>query len=147
MLTKNTFEEELHDAMRKKDEFAKNTYKILLASIKMAELEKGSALDENQILNILQKEIKMRRESITEFQKGGRNDLVSLAESEINILNRFLPEQLSDEEIKKIVLEVVKETNAAAPSDMGKVMKVLIPRLAGKASADKISQVVRSLLA
>lgn len=147
MLTKNTFEEELHDAMRKKDEFAKNTYKILLASIKMAELEKGSALDENQILNILQKEIKMRRESITEFQKGGRNDLVSLAESEINILNRFLPEQLSDEEIKKIALEVVKETNAAAPSDMGKVMKVLIPRLAGKASADKISQVVRSLLA
>jgi uncharacterized protein YqeY len=147
MLTKDLFEEELHDAMRKKNELAKNTYKILLSSIKMAELEKGSSLDENQILNILQKEIKMRRESILEFQKGGRTDLIASAESEISILNKFLPEQLDDDEIKQIASDAIKEINASAPSDMGKVMKILLPKLAGKAPADKISQIVRSMLA
>ena len=75
MLTKNTFEEALHDAMRQKDESAKNTLKILISSLKMLEIEKGTAPDEAAILGILQKEIKMRRESISEFEKGGRKDL------------------------------------------------------------------------
>jgi uncharacterized protein YqeY len=110
-------------------------------------MEKGSSLDENQILNILQKEIKMRRESILEFQKGGRTDLIASAESEISILNKFLPEQLDDDEIKQIASDAIKEINASAPSDMGKVMKILLPKLAGKAPADKISQIVRSMLA
>ena len=146
MLTKNTFEEALHDAMRKKDETAKNTYKILLSSIKMVEIEKGITADDALIQSILQKEIKMRRESISEFQKGERADLIKLAETEIAILEKFLPAQMSDEEIKKLAEEAIKEVGAALPSDMGKVMKVLIPKLAGKASADRISAAVRSLL-
>ncbi|MBA4383881.1 MAG: aspartyl-tRNA amidotransferase [Anaerolinea sp.] len=146
MLTKNTFEDALHDAMRQKDETAKNTYKILLSSIKMIEIEKGITADDALIQTILQKEIKMRRESISEFQKGDRADLIKLAEIEITILEKFLPAQMGDEEIKKLAEEAIKEVNAAQPSDMGKVMKVLIPKLAGKASADRISAVVRSLL-
>lgn len=146
MLTKNTFEDALHDAMRQKDETAKNTYKILLSSIKMVEIEKGITADDALIQSILQKEIKMRRESISEFQKGERADLIKLAETEIAILEKFLPAQMNDEEIKKFAEEAIKEVSAALPSDMGKVMKVLIPKLAGKASADRISAAVRSLL-
>jgi len=147
MLSRQTFEEALHESMRQKDEVAKNTYKILLSSIKMAEIEKGAEIDEAQILGIIQKEIKMRRESIVEFQKGDRSDLIKLAEAEIDLLQKFLPAQMSDDDIKKIAIDVIKEVNASVPSDMGKVMKVLIPKLAGKAPSDRISQVVRSLLA
>ncbi len=146
MLTINTFEEALHDAMRQKDETAKNTYKILLSSIKMIEVEKGMKADDALIQTILQKEIKMRRESINEFQKGDRADLIKLAETEIALLEKFLPAQMSDEDIKKMAAEAIKETGAALPSDMGKVMKVLVPKLAGQASADRISAAVRSLL-
>jgi uncharacterized protein len=146
MLTKNTFEDALHDAMRQKDETAKNTYKILLSSIKMVEIEKGITADDALIQSILQKEIKMRRESINEFQKGDRADLIKLAETEIAILEKFLPAQMSDEDIKKLAAEAIKEAGATLPSDMGKVMKVLIPKLAGQASADRISAAVRSLL-
>ncbi len=146
MLSKNTFEEALHDAMRQKDEVAKNAYKILLSSIKMAEIEKGIVMDEPGIQAILQKEIKMRKESISEFQKGDRADLIVLAEKEISLLQKFLPAQMSDEEINKVASEVVKEINASVASDMGKVMKVLMPRLAGKAPADRISAIVKALL-
>jgi uncharacterized protein len=146
MLSKKTFEDALHDAMRQKDETAKNTYKILLSSIKMVEIEKGITADDALIQSILQKEIKMRRESINEFQKGDRADLVKLAETEISLLEKFLPAQMNDEEIKKFAADAIKEVGAALPSDMGKVMKVLIPKLAGKASADRISAAVRSLL-
>ncbi len=146
MLTKSTFEEALHDAMRQKDEVAKNTYKILLSSIKMLEIEKGTTADENLIQSILQKEIKMRKESISEFQKGDRADLIVLAEKEISLLQKFLPAQMSDEEIKLAALEAITEANASIASDMGKVMKILIPKLAGKAPADRISAIVKSLL-
>ncbi len=147
MLSKNTFEEALHDSMRKKDEVAKNTYKMLLSSMKMTEIEKGTAPDEAAILGILQKEIKMRRESIIDFEKGDRTDLKLLAETEIAILQKFLPAQLSDEEIKEAAIEAIKEVNASVSSDMGKVMKVLMPKLSGKAPADRISVIVRALLA
>ncbi|PKO00700.1 MAG: glutamyl-tRNA amidotransferase [Chloroflexi bacterium HGW-Chloroflexi-4] len=146
MLTKNTFEDALHDAMRQKDETAKNTYKILLSSIKMLEIEKGIVADDPIIQGILQKEIKMRRESINEFQKGERADLIELAETEIALLEKFLPKQMSDEDIKKAAADAIQETGATLPSDMGKVMKVLVPKLAGQASADRISAAVRSLL-
>ena len=147
MLSKTTFEDALHDAMRQKDEVAKNTYKLLLSSIKMSEIEKGSAADEAAVQSILQKEIKMRRESIVEFQKGERQDLIKLAEIEIKLLEKFLPAQMSDEEIKKTAIEAIKEVNAVSASDMGKVMKILIPKLSGKAPSDRISAVVRALLA
>jgi uncharacterized protein len=146
MLTKNVFVDALHEAMKQKNEIAKNTYKILLSSIKMFEIEKGTAADEATLLAILQKEIKMRRESINEFQKGGRDDLVKNAEVEISILQKYLPAQMDDEELKKYALEAIKEANASLPSDMGKVMKILIPKLAGKAPADRISATVKALL-
>lgn len=146
MISKITFEDDLHNAMRQKNEIAKNTIKILISSIKMAEIEKGSSLDEATILSIIQREIKMRRESIAEFTKGNRPDLIQTAEIEIQILQKYLPAQLSDEEITIAAIETIKEINAASPSDIGKVMKILIPKLSGKAPADRISAIVRSLL-
>lgn len=147
MLTKNTFEEALHNAMRLKDDVAKNTFKILLASLKMMEIEKGTAPDEAAIQGILQKEIKMRRESISEFEKGGRQDLIKLAEAEITILQKYLPAQMGDEEIMTLALQSIKEVGASTPAEMGKVMKDLMPKLAGKAAADRISAIVKALLA
>ena len=146
MVTKNTFEDALHEAMRQKDEIAKNTFKVLLSSIKMAEIDKGVQADEALIQTILQKEIKMRKESITEFQKGGREDLTKKAETEIDILQKYLPAQMSEEELKKIVSETIKEVNATQPSDMGKVMKALLPKVSGKAPADRVSAAVKALL-
>jgi uncharacterized protein len=146
MISKNTIEEALHESMRQKDEIGKNTYRILLSSLKMVEIEKGAFPDEAAILAIIQKEIKIRKESIIEFSKGARQDLIDLAEKEIKILQKFLPAQMSDEEIKIAAVEAIKEINAASPSDMGKVMKILVPKLAGKAPSDQISSIVRSLL-
>lgn len=146
MLSKNTFEDALHEAMRNKDEIAKNTYKILLSSIKMIEIEKGNPVDESMIQNVLQKEIKMRRESINEFTKGDRNDLIKLAEIEISLLEKFLPAQISEEELKIIASEAIQEVGASLPSDMGKVMKILVPKLSGKATPDRISATIRALL-
>ncbi|MHB8136210.1 MAG: GatB/YqeY domain-containing protein, partial [Anaerolineaceae bacterium] len=110
------------------------------------EIEKGIIADDVIIQGILQKEIKMRRESINEFLKGDRSDLIKLAEIEIALLEKFLPVQMSEEDIKKAAADAIKETGALLPSDMGKVMKVLVPKLAGQASADRISSAVRSLL-
>ncbi|MCX6054593.1 MAG: GatB/YqeY domain-containing protein [Chloroflexi bacterium] len=146
MITKTTFENALHDAMRQKNEVAKNTYKLLLSSIKMVEIDKGIILDESGIISILQKEIKMRKESIVDFEKGNRNDLIRTAESEIEILNSFLPSQIDDEALVLLVKDAILEVDAKSVSDMGKVMKILIPRLSGKASSDRISATVRSLL-
>jgi len=146
MFTTNTFEEALHQAMREKNVVAKNAYKILLSSIKMIEIEKGQPVDDAAIQSILHKEIKMRRESIDEFRKAQRLDLIALADEEISVLQKFLPAQMNDDDLKTAAIEAIKEVNASLPSDMGKVMKVLIPKLSGKAPADRISAVVRSLL-
>jgi uncharacterized protein YqeY len=144
-LTKD-FEKDLHEAMRAKDETARNTLRLIITSIKNAEIEKSAALDDSAILSILQKEIKMRRESILEFQKGNRADLIQLSERELKILEKYLPAQLSDHEIEKIVKDVIMEISATSPADIGKVMKIVIPKLAGKAASDKVSSIVRSQL-
>jgi uncharacterized protein YqeY len=133
-LTKD-FEKDLHEAMRAKDETARNTLRLIITSIKNAEIEKSAALDDSAILSILQKEIKMRRESILEFQKGNRPDLIQLSERELII-----------HEIEKIVKDVIMEISATSPADIGKVMKIVIPKLAGKAASDKVSSIVRSQL-
>jgi uncharacterized protein YqeY len=146
MLTKQILENALHDAMRQKDDISKNTLRILISSIKMVEIEKGISLDDTSLINVLNKEIKMRRESIVEFSKGNREDLVINAEKEIEILERFLPLQMSDIELRNAVKTTIIEVAALSVSDLGKVMKTLVPKLAGKASADRISSIARELL-
>ena len=146
MELKSQLENALKDAMRANDDVRKRSIRMALSSIKLAEIEKGGPLDEAGIFSILQKEIKSRRETILEAQKANRDDIVQSTSVEITVLETFLPPALSDEELEKLVRTAITETGAAAPADMGKVMKALLPRIQGRAANDRISQMVRRLL-
>lgn len=143
---KTKFNDLLHESMKNHDEISRNTMRMILTNLKLAEVEKRQELDDAAILSLVQKEIKSRVESIQDFKKGGRNDLIETTEKEIKVLEQFLPKQLSDEELKTIIDAAIKETNASTPADMGKVMKLTIPQVQGRASSDRISSMVKELL-
>lgn len=136
----------LHEAMRYKDELTKNTVRMVLSSIKLAEIETRKPLDDQGIISVLQKEVKMRKETINELEDADRGDLVEKAEAEMKILEKFLPAQLSDEDIKVMAQKVMAEVAAASPADMGKVMKNLLPLIKGQAAPDRVSSIVKQLL-
>ena len=147
METRKKLEEALHEAMRANDQVRKQTIRMALANIKMAEVEhRGTPLDETAVLTLLQKEIKSRRESINDAQKAGRQDLIEALELEIAVLEEFLPKGLTDDELRALVTEVAAEVNASSPADMGKLMKALMPRIAGRAAGDRVNQMVRQVL-
>lgn len=147
MDTRQSLEESLKDSLRSKDEVRKKVIRLALSSIKFADSEKGVKIDDAAVQLILQKEIKTRRESIAEAEKGGRADLIADAEQEIIILETFLPAQLSDDQLMDLVVSAIAEAGAVAVSDTGKVMKILVPKLQGRASNDRVSQAVRRKLA
>ena len=132
--------------MKSGDELTKRTVRMALAAIKQVEVDRRITLDETAVLAIIQKEIKMRKESLEEAQKANRADLAADAQAEIDVLNAFLPKGLSAEELRTLAKEAISETGASAPADMGKVMKVMIAKVAGRAPGDQISAAVRELL-
>ena len=117
------------------------------AGIKNAEVAKGGPLDEAGVLQIIVKEVKERKDSLVEFQKASRNDLIETAELEIGILMVYMPEQLSLEEVEAAAKAVIQQVGAAGPSDKGKVMSVIMGQLRGKADGSEINAVVTELLA
>jgi len=143
---KQDLEKALHDAMRSNDLLRKNTLRLVLSSIQLAEVEKRNALDDQAILGILQKEVKMRRETIQDAEKGNRKDIVDEKLDEIKILEGFLPKQLSETEITELAKKAIQEVGAGSVNDSGKVMKVLMLQVAGRAPGDQISKIVRQLL-
>ncbi|WP_322807923.1 GatB/YqeY domain-containing protein [Thermanaerothrix sp.] len=143
---KTKLEMALREAMRSNDDVRKRTLRMILSAIRLAEVEKGNPLDDNTILALLHKEIKSRRETIEDAQKGQRPDLVTAAEAEINVIQEFLPQALSEAELTKLATAAIEEAGAKSLADMGKVMKLLIPRLQGRASGEAASRVVRQLL-
>jgi hypothetical protein len=146
MITKAQLETALKEGLRSGDELLKNTVRMVLSSIKLMEIEKGTPLDETGIASVLQKEVKSRRESIVDAQRANRPDLVASAEAEIAILESFLPKAMASEELETLARQTVQEVGATSLREMGQVMKVLIPRLQGRASGDQASQAVRKLL-
>jgi uncharacterized protein YqeY len=146
MDTKVKLENDLKDAMRSGDDIRKRTIRMVLAAIKQTEIDKQMVVDETGVIGILQKEMKTRRESLEEAQKAGRTDLVTDLQAEIKVLTGYLPQAMDSAELTALAESVIAEVGAASPSDMGKVMKVLLPRVAGRASNDQVSQVVRQLL-
>ena len=143
---------DLKEAMRQRDERRKTTIRSVIAAIKQAETEldregKRVSLDDDGILALIHKQAKIRQESIVEFGKGGRQDLVAEEEAELAILQTYLPRQLTPEEIKTEVRQVIAEVGASGPHDMGKVMKPLMARLRGRADGKLANQIVRELLA
>ncbi len=143
---KQTIQNALTAAMKARDEDTKRTLRLVMSSIKLAEVEKGGELDDTRILGILQKELKTRQDSIEEAQRANRSDLVEAAEKEMTILNKFLPRQMSDEEVTHLAKEVIKNLGASGLQDMGAVMKDLMLRLEGRASGQQASKIVKNLL-
>ncbi len=143
---KQELQQALTAAMKARDEDTKRTLRLVMSSIKLAEVEAGGELDEDRILGILQKEVKTREDTIAESKRAGREDLVKLAEAEMVILNRFLPQQMDLEALKSLAQGVIDETGATGMRDMGEVMKQLLPKLEGRASGSDASKVVRELL-
>jgi uncharacterized protein YqeY len=146
MTLKTNLEEKLKDAMRNNLVTERNTIRMVLTSIKLAEVERGKALEDNEIIAILQKEIKMRKETILEAEKGAREDIIKATQDEIVVLENYLPKQMSQEEVRATIAKIIADVNAVDIKEMGKVMKVAVPEIAGKASNDLISQTVRAML-
>ncbi len=146
MDTKTKLNEAVKTAMKTGDEVSKRTLRMALAAIKQVEIDRRISLDEMAVLAILQKEIKTRKESLDEAQKAGREDLANDAKAEIEVLTAFLPQGLSADELRELARQAIAETGASAPADMGKVMKAMIAKVAGRAPGDQVSAAVRELL-
>lgn len=146
MDTKQILEADLKDAMRSSDEMKKRVIRLILAGIKMAEIDKGSPLQETEVINLIQKEIKMRHEAFEGAEKAGRQDLMATSQEEIKLLEQFLPKQLSEEEIIEIARSAIQEVGASGPSGMGKVMKIALPLIQGRAPNDLVSKLIQELL-
>jgi hypothetical protein len=144
--TKTQLESALKDAMRANDDVRKRTLRMALSAIRLAEVEKGGALDESATLAILQKEIKSRHEAIADAQRANRPDLEADANAEIKVLEEYLPQPFTPEELEALARQVIAEVGATGPREMGQVMKALVPRLQGRATGDQASQAVRKLL-
>ena len=146
MDTRTALEASLKEALRSGDDLRKRTSRQALAAIKQVEIDRREAPDEATVVGIIQKELKTRRESLEEARKAGRAEMVADLEAEIEVLASFLPQGLSADELRPLVQAAIRETGAASPADMGKVMKVLMPRVAGRAPGDQVNQMVRDLL-
>ena len=146
MVTREELEKQLKDAMRASDEPRKRTLRMILAAVKLAEVEKRGAIDEAGMLSILQREVKTRQEALADAERAGRAETVAEVTAEIKIVQGYLPAAMPAEELEALVRQAVAEANASAPGDVGKVMKVLMPRIQGRADGKEVNQVVRRLL-
>lgn len=124
----------------------KRTVRMVLAAVKQVEVDKRVELDDVAVINLVQKEVKNRRESLEEAKKANRADLVEANEAEIKVLEVFLPKAMPAEELGVIVQAAIAETGASSPADMGKVMKIVMAKVAGRAPNDMVSATVRELL-
>ena len=137
---------ELKEAMQNKDTLKKETITMLRAAVLQVEKDSQKELSEGEIEAIVAKEVKKRKESIVDFEKGGREDLVNQTNKEIEILSKYLPEQLTEEEIRKLTLEAITSVGALSMKDMGKVMGALREKTQGKADGKLVSDVVKEEL-
>lgn len=142
--------EELNRAIKSKNEVVRSTLRMLLAAVankeKDKQYKKNESLTEEEKIDIISSEAKKRREAIVEYEKGNRQDLVDKEKAELEVLQKYLPAQLSEEEIKDMVSQVVEETGAETMQDIGKVMGVLMPKVKGKADGNLVSKIVKELL-
>jgi len=147
MSLKDQITEDMKSAMRAKETARLSTIRLLLAAIKQREVDDRVVLDDAAIISTIEKMIKQRKDSISQFEKAGRDDLVAVESAEMIILQAYLPAQMSDAEVQAAVAAAVASTGAAGPQDMGKVIGVLKGQLAGKADMGKVSGLVKAALA
>jgi len=132
--------------MKSKDKFTLSTIRMVRSTIKYLEIDLKRTLDDNEVLDILSREIKQRKDALQEFESAGRDELAASTKAEIEIIIKYLPEQLSEEEIKAIVQQTIQETGASSKSEMGKVMSALMPKVKGRADGKLVNQAVQQFL-
>ncbi len=145
-MLKEKLMEDLKDSMKNHDEVKKNTVTMIRAAIKQIEVDKRVELEDNEIVEIISKEAKKRKDALAEFEKAGRDDLISQTNEELAIIKTYLPEELSVEELTSIIEETIKEVGAETMKDMGKVMQAVKTKTAGRADGKTINEIVKSKL-
>lgn len=148
-MLKQKLQEELRQSMLAKDRVKTSVLRMLLSAIGYYEINKGGAgytAKDEDVLSVLQKEAKQRKDSIEQFLKAGRQDLVDKETKELELLQTYLPKQMGEEEIKNLVKSAIEQTGATSVKDIGKVMGVLIPKIKGKADGGMVSQIVKEEL-
>ncbi|WP_164216189.1 GatB/YqeY domain-containing protein [Virgibacillus sp. YIM 98842] len=139
--------QDMKQAMKNKDKQTLSVIRMVKASIQNESIKLGKeTLSEDEELTVLSREVKQRKDSLQEFKSAGRDDLVEKTESELNILQEYMPEQLSNEELEEIIQSTIKEVNAASKKDIGKVMSAVMPKVKGKADGSQINKIVQKQL-
>lgn len=147
MRLKERLNEDMKAAMKAREELRLSVLRLARAAIVNAEVAKGTELDEAGVVEVLEKEAKKRRESIAEFTKAGRTDLADKEQKELEILTAYLPQPMSAEELRAVVRECIAAVGATSPKDIGAVMKVLMPKIRGRADGKAANQIVQEMLA
>ena len=137
---------DMKEAMKQGEKERLSVIRLVRGSVRQAEIDGKKTLSDDEIIGVITKEVKMRRDSIEEFERGGRSDLVEKTQAEIAILMPYLPAQLSPDEVRQLVETAIAEVGATTAKDMGKVMGVLMPRVKGRADGKLVNEIVRSLL-
>lgn len=149
-MLKQQLRDELKQSMLAKDTARTSVLRMVISAIGYYEIQKGGAgyeASDEDVLNVIQKEVKQHKDSIEQFKAGNRQELADKETMELKMLEKYLPAQMGEEEIKKLVLEAISQTKATNPSDMGKVMGALMPKTKGKADGSLVSKIVREELA
>lgn len=143
---KERLQEDWKAALKAKDKFTANVISLAKSSILLVEKTEGIQVDDSRATEILAKEVKQRREAMLEFEKGNRQDLIDQSKAEVEILLKYLPQQLKEEEIRKIVEDSALTAGATSIKDMGKVMALVKPQVVGRADGKLVSQIVKEIL-
>ena len=146
MSLKEQLTADMKDAMKNKEKDRLAVIRMVRGAIRQQEIDGQKELGEDDVIAVISKEVKMRRDSIEEFKKGGREDLVEKTQAEIDVLMPYLPAQLSEDEVRELVKAAVEQTGASTPKDMGKVMGVLMPKVKGRADGKMVNTIVKSFL-
>ncbi len=146
MSLKEQLTTDMKEAMKSHDKDRLAVIRMVRGAIRQQEIDGQKELSDEDVIAVMSKEIKMRKDSIEEFKKGGREDLIAKTQAEIDVLMPYMPAQLSEDEVRELVKAAVAETGAATPKDMGKVMGVLMPKVKGRADGKLVNTLVRSML-
>jgi uncharacterized protein YqeY len=146
MSLKEQLLEDMKIAMREKDAISKNTIQMARAAVLQIEKDDQVTLDDDGIIEVIAKEVKKRENSLPDYEKSGRQEMIENLKAEIEVLKKYLPEQLNDEELEEIVKGAIEETGAASVKDMGKVMKAVMSQVKGRADGKRISDICKKLL-
>lgn len=137
---------DLKEAMKNKDSFKLSVIRMVKGAIQLEKINKKRDLNDEEVIDVISKQIKLRKDSINEFEKAGRNDLADTTKKEVEVLNEYMPEQLSSEEVNKIIDEAFAKVNPTSQKDMGLIMKEVTPKVKGKADMGEVSRIIKEKL-